>query len=109
MSIKKKRIDQSGATGIRATAAGYATKARHDPEEATSSTPTPSSVARKPRMLKMTNPAKTEVEQLAVAIMMASLESGKNNKFKVESQSNEHQEEEDGPVRHHGSVPRPLW
>lgn len=73
ISIRKKNTDQRGATGIRATAAGYTTKARPEPEEVTSLTSTPSSVAKKPRMLKMTNPANTDVVQLAIAMTMASL------------------------------------
>lgn len=73
ISIAKKRRDQRGATGIRVTAAGYTTKASPEPDDTTSATPTPSSLARKPRMLKMTKPANTDVEQLATAMMMASL------------------------------------
>lgn len=76
MSMTKKRTDHSCGRGRRDTAAGYTMKAKPEPEEATSFTSTPSSCARKPRMLKMTKPEKTEVEQLEKAMMMASLGAG---------------------------------
>ena len=71
--MAKKRKDQRGAKGMRATAAGYTTKAKPDPDDTTSSTSTLNSWDRKPKMLKMTKPANTDVKQLAKAITMASL------------------------------------
>ena len=73
MSMAKKRKDQRGATGIRATAAGYTTKASPEPDDTTSSTFAPSSLAKKPRMLKMMKPANTDVAELAKVTTMASL------------------------------------
>lgn len=71
--MAKKRKDQRGATGMRAKAAGYTTKASPEPDDTTSCTSTPRSWAKNPRMLKITKPANTDVEQLANAITMASL------------------------------------
>ena len=73
ISIVKKRIAHKGGMGIRVTAAGYTTKAKPDPEDTTSSIPTPNSFAMKPKMLKITKPANTEVEQLLIPITNASL------------------------------------
>ena len=73
MSIEKNKMDHRGGIGILATAAGYAMKARPDPESTTSVTGTLISEAMKPRILKMTKPAKTDVMQLAMEIIIASL------------------------------------
>lgn len=71
--MTKKRKDQRGATGMRATAAGYTTKASPAPDDTTSSTSMLISLAKNPRMLKMTKPANTDVKELAKVTMMASL------------------------------------
>lgn len=80
--MRKKSTDQSWGRGMRLRAAGYTTKARPDPEAATSSIPTPSCLAKKPNTLKMTKPINTEVEQLENAMTMASLERNKMVKVK---------------------------
>ena len=69
INIRKNNVDHKGDKGIKVTAAGYTTKARPDPADATSSISTPSSLAMKPKTLNTTIPANKDVKQLLIAIV----------------------------------------
>ena len=72
-SIQKKRNDHNGGIGMFDMASGYATNAKAGPLCTMSFTSTPFSSAIKPRMEKMTKPAKTDVPQLMNETSRASL------------------------------------
>jgi hypothetical protein len=73
----KNRIAQSWGRGMRSTASGYVMNARPGPDETTSFTDTPLSLARKPSMAKTTKPAKMAVSVFATDTMNASLQARK--------------------------------
>ena len=72
-SMQKKRNDHKGGTGMLEMASGYATNARAGPLFTISLTSTLFNSAIKPRIEKMTKPAKTEVPQLMNETSKASL------------------------------------
>ena len=73
ISMKKNIKFQKGAGVILNIADGYETKARVMPSLTTLSTVVAVSWAKKPRMANTTNPANSEVSELAIPMMNASL------------------------------------
>lgn len=73
-SMIKNRIAQSWGRGMRSTASGYVMKARPGPDETTSFTDTPLSLARKPSIANTTKPANIAVSMFVTDTKNASLQ-----------------------------------
>jgi hypothetical protein len=73
-SMIKNRIAQSRGRGMRSTASGYVMKARPGPDETTSFTDTPLSLARKPSIANTTKPANIAVSMFVTDTKNASLQ-----------------------------------